>query len=245
MLISVATEKVQPYISKSYTELAEYMNAYEQAMDMKLEAICDKAIWVQKKRYILNVYSNEGVEYKSPKIKVMGLEVKKSSTPGFFRDKLEKSIDIILNKDEEELIRFVKQVKDEIRTLNVIDIAFPRSVNGVTEYSDSTHIFRKGTPFHVRDSLLYNHLLKTIGLDKKYPYIKEGDKIKFCYMKIPNPLRNNVIAFINGLPDEFELNEFIDYDTQFEKVFLDPLKIILDSIGWKVEKTQTLEDFFT
>jgi len=245
-LDKICETKIQSFIDKCYYDLAEYLNVISQKMQMKREAIADKGIWTAKKRYILNVYNNEGVEYAKPQVKIMGLEVVKSSTPSSCRKKLKEAIDIIINKDESFVIQFIEDYRKEFNKEDLSEIAFPRGVNGLDKFSDKTNIYGKGCPIHVRGSLLYNNLLKkSKKLDKKYPYIKEGDKIKFIFLKEPNIIRSNIIAFNGSLPVEFDLHKYIDYDTQFEKSFVDPLKIILDSIGWKTEKISTLEAFFS
>jgi DNA polymerase elongation subunit (family B) len=238
-------DRIQPFIDKAYSELAEYVNAYEQKMQMKREALADKGIWTAKKRYILNVYNNEGVEYTHPKVKIMGLEMIKSSTPSYCRKILWEAIDVVLNKTEDDMISMVETWRQEFRHQNVADISFPRGVNGLAKFSDVNMVYGKGCPIHVRGSLLYNAFVVINNLDKKLPLIKEGEKIKFLFLKEPNHLHSNVIAFPQSLPDEFELKEYIDYDTQFEKSFVEPLKIILDSIGWKTEQVSSLEDFFS
>jgi DNA polymerase elongation subunit (family B) len=240
----VCENKIQPFIDRSYGELAEYVNAYGQKMQMKREALADKGIWTAKKRYILNVYNNEGVEYAKPKVKVMGLEVKKSSTPAFFRDKMEECIHIMLNSTEDKLISYVESVRDEMKKALISDIAFPRGVNGLEKFSDAKMIYGKGCPIHVRGSLIYNNFVRTKKLDKVLPTINEGEKIKFIYMKEPNPIRSNVIAFPMSLPKEFGIDSYVDYETQFLKAFVEPIKIITESIGWKTEHVSSLEDFF-
>ena len=237
-------DRIQPFIDKAYADLAGYVNAYEQKMKMKREALADKGIWTAKKRYILNVYNNEGVEYAKPKVKVMGLEMIKSSTPTYCRKILWEAIDIVLNKTEDDLIDMIETYREEFRSRNIADIAFPRGVNGLAKFSDVNMVYGKGCPIHVRGSLLYNALVVTMKLDKKLPLIKEGEKIKFIFLKEPNTIQSNVIAFPQSLPKELDLAQYIDYNTQFEKSFVEPLKIILDSINWKTEKTSSLEDFF-
>lgn len=244
-LDKICETKIQSFIDKSYSELAEYLNVVSQKMQMKREALADKGIWTAKKRYILSVYNNEGVEYAEPDLKVMGLEMVKSSTPSSCRKKLKEAIDVIMNKDESTIIDFIDAYKSEFKKEDLSEIAFPRGVNGLEKFSDKKMIYGKGTPIHVRGSLLYNDLVKSMKLDKRYQYIKEGEKIKFIHLKEPNTIRSNIIAFPQDLPAEFNLHKFIDYDTQFEKAFVEPLKIILDSIGWKAEKTSTLESFFS
>lgn len=235
--------KLQPFIDKVYGSLGEYVNAFENKMNMKREALADKAIWTAKKRYIMNVYDNEGVEYATPEIKVMGLEVRKSSTPGAVREKLSDAISIIINGDNDKVIAFIEDFRKEFRQLPVEDIAFPRSVNNLSEYASPTNIYNKGTPMHVRASLLYNNLVKELSLDKEIPSIREGEKIKFIYLKEPNPIRENVIAFPLALSKKLDLHDYIDYNTQFEKSFLEPLKAILDVLGWSTKKIRTLKEF--
>jgi DNA polymerase elongation subunit (family B) len=236
--------KIQPFITSSYEKLASYTNAYAQKMIMKREVLADKGIWTAKKRYVLNVHDSEGVRYSSPKIKIMGLEVVKSSTPSVCKEKLYEAIELIINKDENAVIDFIDDFREEFKKLNPEDIAFPRGVNGLQKYKSDKTIFGSGCPIHVRGSLLYNHYLKEMKLTKKYELIKEGEKIKFIFLKEPNMIRSNVIAFPNILPKELDLEKYIDYNEQFEKSFLEPLKLILDSIGWKTEHVSNLSAFF-
>jgi len=234
---------MQPFIDGGYQELAEYMNAYAQKMQMKREVLADKAIWVAKKRYVLNVHNSEGVQYAKPKIKVMGLEMVKSSTPAVVRTKLKDALEVILHQDQASLQAFVREFKKKFETLSVADVAFPRSVSSLKEYS-GTPIYKKGTPIQVRGALLFNHYLKMKGLTRKYEPITNGNKIKFVYLKTPNPINENVIAFNNVLPKEFGLDEYINYDLQFEKVFLDALQIVIEPLGWHAEEKASLELFF-
>ena len=234
---------IQPFIDGGYQELAEYMNAYAQKMQMKREVLADKAIWVAKKRYVLNVHNSEGVQYAKPKIKVMGLEMVKSSTPAVVRTKLKEALEVILHQDQASLQTFVKEFKTKFASLSVADVAFPRSVSSLKEYS-GTPIYKKGTPIQVRGALLFNHYLKMKGLTRKYEPITNGNKIKFVYLKTPNPINENVIAFNNLLPKEFGLDEYINYDLQFEKVFLDALNIVIEPLGWHAEEKASLESFF-
>lgn len=239
----ICEDVFQPFIDSGYQELADYMNAYSQKMQMKREVLADKAIWTAKKRYVINVHNSEGVQYEKPKIKVMGLEMVKSSTPAVIRDKLKDSLQVILSGDEKKLHSYVTEFKNEFIKLPIEDIAFPRGVNGMKQYAGSP-IYAKGTPIHVRGSLLYNHYTKKLGLDRKYQAIRDGDKIKFVYVKTPNPLQEDIISFPQQLPKEFGLEPYIDYDKQFEKVFLDALQIVIEPLGWKTQEESSLEDFF-
>jgi len=240
----VCEDKIQPYIDESYQELASYVHAFDQKMQMKREALADKGIWTAKKRYILNIYNNEGVQYKEPKMKVMGLEMIKSSTPAAIREKMRESIKIMMQGTEEDIHAFIADFKETFKQLPPEDISFPRGMNGLKEYSDSVSLYKKGTPIHVKGAILYNARLKALKLEKKYPLIQEGEKIKFTYLKMPNPIKDTVISYPSRLPQEFGLHEFIDYDVQFNKAFLDPIKVVLDCMNWSTEKINTLESFF-
>jgi len=244
-LEKVSQELLQPFIDKQYDKLATMMNAYENKMHMKREAIANKGIWTAKKRYMLNVMIGEdGVVLKKPEMKIMGIETSRSSTPRVVRDALTDSISIIMNGTQEEIISYISDFKNKFKAQRPEDISYPRSCNGLKDYHDPTTIFRKSTPIAVRGSLVYNHHLRNKKMDKKYPIINEGDKIKFIYLKMPNPLGENVIAFMSSIPSEFGLAKYIDFNTQFDKSYLDPLKAILDCIGWQTEKTNTLDSLF-
>ena len=244
ILDKICQEKLEPFIEGSYEKLASYVNAYDQKMQMKRENIADRGIWTAKKRYILNVWDSEGVRYEEPKLKMMGIEAVKSSTPAPCRRMIKDALKLMMSGTEEDVIDFIDKSRAEFKSLPPEQISFPRSVSDVQKYKGSAEIYIKGTPIHVRGALLYNHYLKDKKLTNKYSLIQNGEKIKFCYLKKPNILHENVISFIQDFPTELGLDKYIDYDLQFDKSFLEPLKIILDSIGWSVEKTINLELFF-
>ena len=245
ILDKICQEKLEPFIERSYQELADYVSAYDQKMQMKRENIADRGIWTAKKRYILNVWDSEGVRYKEPKMKIMGLETARSSTPAYFRDKLYAAFKIIIGKTNDELISFINDVRAETRERDYADVAFPRGVNNLAKYRHPTEIYTKGTPIHVRGALLYNHYVKKYKIENKHQLIQEGEKIKFMYLKTPNPIHENCISFFGELPKEFGIEKYVDYQTQFEKSFLEPLKNVLQCIGWTHEKTITISSFFS
>jgi DNA polymerase elongation subunit (family B) len=244
LLDKVCKDRLEPFIEKSYQELADYVSAYDQKMIMKRENIADRGIWTAKKRYILNVWDSEGVRYKEPKMKIMGLETARSSTPQYFRDKLYAAFKIIIGKTNDELISFVNGVRAETKEQGQEAVAFPRGVNNLEKYQHRTDIYSKGTPIHVRGALLYNNFVKKNKLEHKYPYIQEGEKIKFIYLKTPNPLHENCVSFFSTIPPEMNLDKYVDYQLQFEKSFLEPLKNVLNCVGWTHEKKVTLGSFF-
>ena len=247
-LDKVASEKLEPFITECYEELAKYLYVYEQKMEMAREVIADKGIWTAKKRYILNVHDSEGVRYKEPELKVMGIESVKSSTPHACRERIKESLKVIVMEDEQSVNKFIQDFRKEFMSLPVESMAFPRSVNGIKKWGDKSSVFKKGTPMHIKGALIYNHLLKKHKLTNKYPLIMDGEKLKFILLKTPNILQSNVIAFMSELPREFGLHEQIDFDRQFSKSFVDPIELIMECIDWQVDRSygtqRTLESLF-
>ena len=245
LLDKICEDKFEPYIDQCYQNLANYVSAYDQKMQMKRENIADRGIWTAKKRYILNVWDSEGVRYEDPKLKMMGIEAVKSSTPAPCRKMIKDALKLMMSGTEEDVIHFIDKSREEFKKMPPEQIAFPRSVSDVVKYKSSSDIYAKGTPIHCRGALLYNHYIKKNKLENKYSLIQNGEKIKFCYLKKPNTIHENIISFIQDFPRELDLDKYIDYDLQFEKSFVEPLKAILDAIGWNVEKTVNLELFFS
>lgn len=243
-LIKACDSIMQDFINKAFDELCTITNAYENHLHMKREKICSSALWRKKKNYILNVWDNEGVRYSEPKIKMSGIEAVKTSTPAFCRGAIKNAIEIIMNGEENEIVDFISKIKTEFLTLPADKIAFPRSATDVGKYYSKSLIYSKGTPIHIRGSLLFNHYVKEYDLTHKYSLIQNGEKIKYVYLKKPNPIHENIISFIQTLPKELNLDKYIDYELQFEKSFLDPIRSILDIIGWNTETTSTLDSFF-
>jgi len=244
ILNKICEEKIEEVLNRACKGLADYTNAYEQKIFFKREVIADRGIWVAKKRYALNVLDSEGVTYAEPKLKVMGLEIVRSSTPEYVREKLKEAVKICLTKTELDLHAYISKVEAEYKNLSPEQIAFPRGVSGLEQYASSTSIYVKATPMHVRASLLYNWHLKKQGLEKRYEQIREGDKIKFLYLKTPNHIGENAIGFIGSIPREFGLEKFIDHETMFQKSFIEPLNTILSGINWSIKPQATLEDLF-
>ena len=240
----IVEEKFIPLIEDSYNDLAYYMDAYENKMVMGREVIADAGIWTAKKRYILNVLNSEGVQYAKPKLKIMGIEAVKSSTPASCRDALKGLFNILIGGTEDNTQKAIAIFNTHFVTLPPQDIAFPRGVSDIGKWKHPDTIYMKGTPIHVSGALLYNALLKELDLERKYTPIKDGEKIKFLYLNPKNPIKENVIAFPDYLPEEFDLHKYVDHKLMFEKAFMNPVNPILDAIGWKPEPTISLEDFF-
>ena len=245
ILDKFSEDKIVPFIDQSYDELSEYLQCYEKTLVMKRECIAEKGIWTAKKRYILNVWDNEGVRYHEPKLKMMGIEAVRSSTPKCCRKYISDALKIIMEGTEEELIKYISDKRKEHSTLDPEEVGFPRTANNVTKFTSNLTMYEKGTPLHVRGSIVYNHFVRTRKLTNKYNYIGDGEKIKYLYMRVPNILNENVISFIGTFPREDNLTEYVDYDTMYDKGFIDPLSTILNIIGWKTEEVNTLESFFS
>ena len=244
ILNKICNEKLEPFIERSYQELADYVSAYDQKMIMKRENIADRGVWTAKKRYILNVWDSEGVAYTEPKLKIMGIEAVKSSTPAPCRVAIKEALKVVMNGTESDCQKFIAEFRKEFESLPLEDIAFPRSCNNISKFSSPSHIYGKGCPMHVRGSLLYNYYVKKLKLGHKYPLIQEGEKIKFIYLLKPNKMGEDVISFFQTLPKEFDIHGSVNYDWQFEKSFLGPVKVVLDAIGWTPQKVNTLEFLF-
>jgi Kyanoviridae DNA polymerase len=246
LLEKASSKNIEPLIAKILDDIVvKYLNGMPGALSMKREVIAKKAIWTAKKRYILWVLDTEGIRHNPPKLKAMGVEIKKAVIPKFCKERMTEAIKIIMQTDvNQTVIDFITKVKVEFNSKTPNEISMPKTCNGLEKYSNPKAVYIKGTPLHVRGALMYNHLLVKHGLEMKYESIKSGDKIRFLNLRIPNPTRENVIAFPSQLPKEFGLDQYIDYELQLSKSFLEPLEIILKAIKWTSEKRSSLKKFF-
>jgi len=244
MLSKFSDDKLIPMMADGYKDFSDYLNAYKERLVIKNEVIGDKGVFVKRKRYVINVYSNEGTIYHEPKLKVRGLEIVRTSTPESCRKSIKEAVKVMFEGGEDAVQEYITEFKKKFLKMDAVDVAFPRGVSELEKWISNSS-YTKGTPIHVRGSILYNNLLESKGLSDKYESIKEGEKVKFLYLEMPNPINENVIAFTNFLPPELGLEDFIDYETQFEKAFITPIKTILDAAGWAVEKQNTFDDLFS
>jgi hypothetical protein len=240
----VCSTKVQECIDESFKLICDNLGAFERQLNMKREKLCSSGLWVAKKNYIMNVWDNEGVRFAEPKIAISGISAIKSSTPAYCRERIRSAIKLILDGDNKDIIEYISKCKKEFFALTPEEVSFPKSVSNVNKYAVGKNSYRPQTPIQSRAALIYNRNILENKLEMKYPLIKDGEKIKFCYLKMPNPINENAIAFIQRFPTELGLNKFVDYNVQFEKTFISPLKAILDVIGWKTEETSSLDFLF-
>jgi DNA polymerase elongation subunit (family B) len=231
-------------LAKCYDDLYNRLGGIENKMLMEREVIANRGIWTAKKRYILNVHDNEGVRYTNPKLKIMGIEAVKSSTPAICRQALKDIFKRIIDTDEETVQADIANFKIAFSNASPEEVSFPRGVQHIKKWQSKSIVYKKGTPIHVRGAILHNALIDDKKLKNKIEKIVGGDKVKFTYLIKPNPIKENVIAFIDYLPQEFKLEKYIDYNLQFEKTFLGAIEPVLEAIGWESEKTISLESFF-
>jgi len=228
---------VQKEISIATNEIAEKLNMFKNTLEMKREIIGDVGLWCAMKKYVVRKWMDESEVYTKPKLKFTGIEIVRTSTPKVIREKLKDIVNLILNNNTSELITTIKEYKKEFVKLQPNEIAFPRSISDVEKYIDEILIYKKGTPIHVRGALLYNHAINKLSLGNRYKKIFSGDKIKFLYLKVPNTNNNeNIIAFLDKLPPEFQFEKYIDYETQFEKCFVNAVNILTKSFNYDVIK---------
>lgn len=240
-----AKTRIEPALTKCFSDIAAKGNAYENRMVMKRESICDRAIWVAAKNYILNVHDQEGVRYAKPKIKVVGIKVMKASSPSMCREAFKSVFHILMNGTESDIRKEIDRIRSQFNSTPVEKIAFPRGISDLPKYADKQTIYKKGCPINARAALLFNHYIRREGLQGKYEQIRSGDRIKYVHMKLPNPIKENILAFVDRFPRELlSLEQYIDYDEQFEKAFMHPLRGILEAAGWQAEDRGSLEEFF-
>jgi len=238
-LDKICQDKIQPVIDKAYTELADYMNAYQQKMHMSREVIADRGLWRAKKNYALNVWNSEGVAYDEPQLKIMGIESTRSSTPEVCRNGIKDTLKLIMTGTESDVQSYIKQFKESFYKLPIEDIARNSGVNGIDKWNVPTG-FKTGTPYHVKGSMVYNRMIHERNLTSEYRTVRNGDKVKIIYLKKANPAHNNTIAFPDILPPELNLINFVDKNKQYQKNYLDPVVSLLTLIGWTSEQKNTL-----
>lgn len=246
LLVKIATEKIEPLLDKTYVDLAKRFNCKQNRISMKTEAVCTRTFYVAKAKYAQYVYYNEGVYYSEPKLKIVGLDAIRSNIPEIGRRLMKEAYKEIFEHGQEALQKFIKTKKAWFKSLSVEEIAFPRGVNGIEKYSANTPTgYIKGTPAHVKAAILYNKLLSDLNLGVTYDKIFSGDKMKFVYIREPNPFGEDKIGFMTELPKDFNAHKYVDYDTQFQKAFLGPMENVLEIIGWEAEQRNTMDSFFT
>lgn len=246
VMVDLAENQMQPYISDQYLALSQYLNASENKLDMKRECIVDGFMIRAKKNYIMKVLDNEGVRYADPYYKMMGVEVVKTSTPAVVREHLKEAFILVLEKrNEKELREYVREFKKKFMSLPIQQIATPSRITDISKYQEDGYKHKSGVtiPIHVNGSITHNRLVNELKLSSKYEYIRNASNIRYILLKEPNPLKTHVISFVTEFPPEFNLEKYIDKEAQFEKVFISPLTSFMIYNGWTL-KENTLLDLF-
>ena len=241
-LLTYHDKMIQPKIDEFFDIMGKNFNTMQNSIKMEMECLAPVSILVEKKKYVMAQIYKEGTWYlDKPKYKIKGIEVVRSSTPKVARDKLRKALGLIFETDSNDtLIQFTETFRREFYKLPFEIVASPRGVNKMDHYNFQS----KSIPIQVRASMVFNKALKAYNLQDKYQTITNGSKIKFCYLKVPNWLGSNIVGVVDKLPPELIDKFVIDYETQWEKVYVNPLKKIFTSLGWQFYKDNDADGFF-
>ena len=251
------TSVVQPKIQENIDEFCYYLNAMDKSKcGGKREIIADRFILLKKKKYLCRLRANEATVFPddAPKIKAMGVELIKSSTPKFSIEHMSEALPILFDGTQKDLREWFEKCKTEFKNAPISDIVANMTVNCV-DYDLRKNL---AIPINSRASLIYNEFIKKHNLEGSFNLIHAGDKIKYIYLKTPNTLGEtivnstgrsikktypNVIAFIDYNFIQY-IKDYIDYDTQFEKTLIKPLEFMANAINFTVkEKAMDLFDF--
>ena len=237
-IIKFSDEIIDPFIDKSYKELAEYTGCKENKMHMKREKVFKSGFWTAKKRYALMIIDNEGTRYQQPKLSVTGLDSKRSTISPIGKKFQEDTYKYILNvQNAEKVLDYVRNIKKQWDAeISLDEISITKSVKELSKYADDEKIYTKGCPMHFRAALLYNHYLEKFNLTTTYEKIQQNDKLMYVKLKTPNPIKENVIAYKTEIPKEFGLDGFYDSDKQFDDNYKNGVDSILESLGWRTNQ---------
>ena len=241
---------MQPFFDEIFDEFSmNLMNTSKNWFELERESIATGAIFIEPKKYACRVIDEEYTTFAEPKLKVKGMEIVRSSTPAFCREKIKEVVNLIIDTmDRQKVIDDIRYIREDFYKQDIEDIAFPRGVKTIDKYLGSRGNILSGCTIQARASINYNNLLNRFEINGKYNEIHQGDKIKFIYMKESNTVLNgqNIIGFSEVLPEEFGLHKFIDMDIQFEKSFMSPIKKLFDAVGFgypNIDVTN-MEEFF-
>ena len=237
-ILEVAQE-VESHINKVYDSMALKMfNINSHRFDIKQETIAKGGFWVSKKRYAQWIINDNTVD--CDKLDVKGLDVKRSSFPTYFKEVMSTVLmDILKDENKDKIDEYILRKKDEMKTTNFIDIAKNSAVKHMSKYTFKNQAlgeFMKGTPAHVKAALTYNQLLKYFKAAYKYEPMKDGDKIKWVYLK-PNPLGLESVG-LTGYNDPKEILDLVEQHIDYELIWTKELENKLDDfyIAMKWEK---------
>lgn len=248
-----AKERMEPAIDAAYRELCEYMNNVEHLMFMDREIISGPPLnskglgsfWTAKKRYAANVWDSEGTRFEKPKVKIMGMETQRSSTPHAVKIFLKEAIRLILQEGEEALHDHYKKFEEEFKKLDYREIARVSTANNISKWDDGRGYPILKTPNHIKGVLFFNRHTK--GMDGITP-VMEGEKVMVLPLKDKNPFSSDCISWQSGtrLPAsiEHDILKWVDFGSMFDGYVISPLKMMTDACKIDYEKRASLNDLF-
>ena len=254
-LIKYHDKVIEPTINTFFDKLNKNLNMFAFSLEMEFEGLSNAVIFVEKKKYCMSQIYCDGKWYlDKPKMKIKGIEVVRTSTPYVVREKIRETLNLIFQTgDNKILIDFIEEFRKEFYKMSFEEVGMPRGINlygnrrdkqtGTTSTVLHT-LGRKGIPIQVRAALIYNKALKDFKLEKKYPVIENGDKIKFAYIKKPNYIQSDIVGCLEKMPKELLPKFEIDYPVMFQKTFMAPLEKIFSTIGYDTETRVDLSEFF-
>lgn len=262
---------LEPIIEESMKKYFDYMNHFEFCLNFKREVIAESGFFLdKKKRYAMLVKDSEGVRFNEPELKVVGLELLRSSTPAAVKPWLEEAILVILDNDRHKLVRWLKDKREAYEKLPIEEISQNSSVSNISKYlspiyddynqitgykviKPTTRIRDVktgeekdrglGIPINSMAAINWNDYIARNKLDKQYQAIREGSKIKLLRLK-PNPYKYEVIGYEGYWNQDFDLTSFIDRDTMFEKTFKQYIRNITNTFAWNLDLEYTVDDIF-
>lgn len=246
---NIGKKVIQKFIDKGISDICYLLNAYDNSvLDMEQELVTDKFISTGDKRYYARYYKKDKKTNKfESKLKITGLNIISKSTPPWCKEKLKPVLEMILDKQPNDVLEYITECKNEFSKQPIENISIIKGVSSLkydwsegklkgTEMKNGKWL---GAPIGSRAAILFNEQIKKLNLD--FNAIRPGDKVFMSSLKIPNPVKNqDIIGFNNpSFIEAANLKKYIDYDTMFSKNFMSNVELITIPIGWSLDKYKT------